>query len=486
MKILDKYILTQFIKTFLSVFIVLMFILILQAIWLYIKELAGKDLDFETVAKFMMYTVPLIVPLALPLSIIVASIMVFGNLAENYEFAAMKSNGISLQRAMRSLMIVIVAIGVVSFFFANTVIPWGNLKQKNLRNNIARKAPSMAIGEGTFNQIGDVNIKVGKKSGDRGQYLTDVIIHKKNPLKYGNYTVIKSTNGELKSSLKSNIIQLVLEDGNYYEDMYPQDLARSATSPFIKTAFEEYTFNIDVSKLNSSVNIDEEVVTDNQKMLRMDELATSIDTFSFQLTENLKIYRNSQFDTWSPNSFTAIAKRQQTDTTVILQGSANFMKAFSNTSKLAIYENALNSIKRQTAAVNNRAEQMNIEGNRITKFEMEIHKKFVLGVACVLLFFIGAPLGAIIKKGGLGLPLVIAVVFFLTYHFIGIFAEKTASEGAMPAWLGAWLSTLIIFPIGVYITYKATNDQPLIEINSSITSFFERFKKRPQAPKTVR
>jgi lipopolysaccharide export system permease protein len=162
------------------------------------------------------------------------------------------------------------------------------------------------------------------------------------------------------------------------------------------------------------------------------------------------------------------------------------MKAFSNTSKLAIYENALNSIKRQTAAVNNRAEQMNIEGNRITKFEMEIHKKFVLGVACVLLFFIGAPLGAIIKKGGLGLPLVIAVVFFLTYHFIGIFAEKTASEGAMPAWLGAWLSTLIIFPIGVYITYKATNDQPLIEINSSITSFFERFKKRPQAPKTVR
>jgi lipopolysaccharide export system permease protein len=278
----------------------------------------------------------------------------------------------------------------------------------------------------------------------------------------------------------------VLEDGNYYEDMYPQDLARSATSPFIKTAFEEYTFNIDVSKLNSSVNIDEEVVTDNQKMLRMDELATSIDTFSFQLTENLKIYRNSQFDTWSPNSFTAIAKRQQTDTTVILQGSANFMKAFSNTSKLAIYENALNSIKRQTAAVNNRAEQMNIEGNRITKFEMEIHKKFVLGVACVLLFFIGAPLGAIIKKGGLGLPLVIAVVFFLTYHFIGIFAEKTASEGAMPAWLGAWLSTLIIFPIGVYITYKATNDQPLIEINSSITSFFERFKKRPQAPKTVR
>ncbi|MDP5101471.1 MAG: LptF/LptG family permease [Nonlabens sp.] len=485
MKILDRYILTQFIKTFLGVFIVLMFILILQSIWLYIAELAGKDLDFETIAKFMMYTVPLIVPLALPLSIIVASIMVFGSLAENYEFAAMKSNGISLQRAMRSLMIVIVGIGVISFFFANTVIPWGNLKQKNLRNNIAKKAPSMAIGEGTFNQIGDVNIKVAKKSGEANEFLNDVIIHKKNPLRYGNYTVIKSKRGELKSSLKSNVIQLVLEDGNYYEDLYPQDLARSASSPFVKSEFEEYVFNIDVSKLNSSVNIDEEVVTDNQKMLRMDELATSIDTFSVQLTENLKLYRNSQYNKWSPNAFTAMIKRQQLDTTAVLTSSEDFMKKLGNTSQLAIYENALNNISRQRAAVSNRVEQVKVEDNRIRKFEMEIHKKFVLGVACIILFFIGAPLGAIIKKGGMGLPLVIAVVFFLTYHFIGIFAEKSASEGAMPAWLGSWMSTLIIFPIGIYITYKATSDQPLIEINSSITSFFERFKKKPKLPKTV-
>lgn len=463
----------------------LMFILILQSIWLYIKELAGKDLDFTTIAKFMMYTVPLIVPLALPLSIIVASIMVFGNLAENYEFAAMKSNGISLQRAMRSLMIVIVGIGFISFFFANTVIPWGNLKQKNLRNNIAKMAPSMAIGEGTFNQIGDVNIKVGKKSGENKEFLNDVIIHKKNPVSIGNYTVIKSETGELKSSLKSNVIQLVLEDGNYYEDLYPRDLARSASSPFVKTEFKEYIFNIDVSKLNSAVNVDEEVVTDNQKMLRMDELATSIDTFALQLNENLKLYRDSQNAKWSPNVYTAIVARQITDSTVVLNSDKNFMAEFSNDSKLNVYENALNSLKRQTAAVSNRIEQVQIEKNRISKFEIEIHKKFVLGAACIILFFIGAPLGAIIKKGGMGLPLVIAVVFFLAYHFIGIFAEKAASEGAMPAWLGAWLSTLIIFPMGIYITYKATKDQPLVEFNSTISSFFNRFKKRPPAPKTV-
>lgn len=463
----------------------LMFILILQSIWLYIKELAGKDLDLETIAKFMMYTVPLIVPLALPLSIIVASIMVFGNLAENYEFAAMKSNGISLQRAMRSLMIVIVCIGFVSFLFANTVIPWGQLKQKNLRGNIARKAPSMAIAEGVFNQLGDINIKVTKKTGERGEFLTDVLIHKKNPNKFGNYTVIKSETGELKSSLKSNIIQLVLENGNYYEDMYPQDLARSANSPFIKTAFKQYTFNVDVSKLNNSVNIDEVAVTDNHKMLRIDELSTSIDTFSLQLNDNLSLYRNSQYDKWAPESYTQLAKRQLVDTTTTLNKYAGFLNKMDNFTQLSVYENAINSVLRQQAAVSNRVLQMKAEHNRLSSFEMEIHKKFVLGVACVILFFIGAPLGAIIKKGGIGLPLVIAVLFFLSYHFIGIFAEKAASEGAMRAWLGAWMSTLIIFPIGIYITYKATTDQPLITTSNSWNRVINTLKNRLSPAKTT-
>ncbi|WP_211280405.1 LptF/LptG family permease [Nonlabens tegetincola] len=179
MKILDRYILTKFTKTFLSVFIVFTFILVLQAIWLYIKALAGKDLDAETIFLFLYYNIPLTIPLSLPLSVLLAALLVFGEMAENYEFAAMKSNGISLQRAMRSLTIIILSIGITSFFFANTVIPWGNLKQKNLINNIKRMKPAMAIVEGSFEQLGDYNIKVTKKSGDNGRFLEDVIIHKK-------------------------------------------------------------------------------------------------------------------------------------------------------------------------------------------------------------------------------------------------------------------------------------------------------------------
>lgn len=453
MKILDRYILSQYIKTFLSVFIVLMFILILQAIWLYIKELAGKDLDIITIVKFLYYSTPVAVPIALPLSVLLAAILVFGNMAENYEFAAMKSNGISLQRAMRSLTIVILGIGITSFLFANSVIPWGHLKQRNLRGNIAKMKPAMAIGKGTFNQLGDINIKVADKSGENGKFLTDVIIHKKNPRKNGNYTVIKSKRGELKSSLKSNVIQLVLEEGNYYEDLYLLQPRKAKSSPFVKSYFDTYTLNIDVSQLNK-VDVDEESVTDNHRMLKINELYNRIDTFSLALSNNYKIYRNNQHNAWAPK---ALDNRVELDS--IKSNPDDFLASLSIHNQRRALDVALSKMRSQRAAVKNREAQLKGEASRLAKHEIEIHKKYVLGVACIILFFIGAPLGAIIKKGGMGLPLVVATLFFLTYHFIGIFAEKAATEGAFPAWLGAWMSTFIIFPIGIYLTYRATTDQ---------------------------
>lgn len=453
MKILDRYILSQYIKTFLSVFIVLMFILILQAIWLYIKELAGKDLDVITIVKFLYYSTPVAVPIALPLSVLLAAILVFGNMAENYEFAAMKSNGISLQRAMRSLTIVILGIGITSFLFANSVIPWGHLKQRNLRGNIAKMKPAMAIGKGTFNQLGDINIKVADKSGENGKFLTDVIIHKKNPRKNGNYTVIKSKRGELKSSLKSNVIQLVLEEGNYYEDLYLLQPRKAKSSPFVKSYFDTYTLNIDVSQLNK-VDVDEESVTDNHRMLKINELYNRIDTFSLALSNNYKIYRNNQHNAWAPKT---LDNRVELDS--IKSNPDDFLASLSIHNQRRALDVALSKMRSQRAAVKNREAQLKGEASRLAKHEIEIHKKYVLGVACIILFFIGAPLGAIIKKGGMGLPLVVATLFFLTYHFIGIFAEKAATEGAFPAWLGAWMSTFIIFPIGIYLTYRATTDQ---------------------------
>ncbi|WP_438969182.1 LptF/LptG family permease [Nonlabens sp.] len=479
MKILDRYILKQYIKTFLSVFIVLMFILILQAIWLYIKELAGKDLDVVTIVKFLYYSTPVAVPIALPLSVLLAAILVFGNMAENYEFAAMKSNGISLQRAMRSLTIVILGIGITSFLFANSVIPWGHLKQRNLRGNIAKIKPAMAISKGTFNQLGDINIKVADKSGENGEFLTDVIIHKKNSMKSGNRTVIKSKRGELKSSLKSNVIQLVLEDGNYYEDLYFRQLSKNKTSPFVRSSFDSYTLNIDVSKLNK-VDINDETVTDNHRMLKINELYNRIDTFSLALTNNYKIYRTNQHNTWSPN---IINRRVKLDT--VKENPEDLLASLEIFNQRRAIDAAMSKIRSQKSSVKNRESQLKGEESRLAKHEIEIHKKYVLGIACIILFFIGAPLGAIIKKGGMGLPLVVATIFFLTYHFIGIFAEKAATEGAFPAWLGAWLSTFIIFPIGIYLTYRATTDQGIFSNEFSFAKLFSKFKKRPKSPSTI-
>lgn len=459
-----------------------MFILILQAIWLYIKDLAGKDLDMITIAKFMMYTIPVIVPLALPLSILLASIMVFGNMAENYEFAAMKSNGISLQRAMRSLIIVVGVLGVTSFFFANTVIPWGHFKQGNLRRNIVNKKPAMAIGVGSFNQIGDINIKVDKKSGDRGQYLHDVLIHKKNRKRNGNYTVIKSEKGELKSSLKSNIIQLVLINGNYYDDLFPENAQKRRSSPFVRSYFDSYTLNIDVSALNKD-NLDEASVTDNHRMLKIHELQTSIDSFTTKYNNNLSTYHRQQHKRWAPELFkTRIGK----DIEIAEKEIGNdFITELSIYDQRRTIENTINKLKQQRSALKNRIFQLSEEHKRIAKHEIEIQKKFVLGAACIILFFIGAPLGAIIRKGGMGLPLVIATLFFLAFHFINIFAEKAAVEGAFPTWVGAWMGTLIIFPIGILLTYRATTDQGFFDLGGAVESLFSRFKKKPKNPSTA-
>lgn len=199
MKILDRYILVSYLKTFVSVFIILMFIFVLQTIWLYISELAGKDLDTWIVLKFLWFVSPRLIPLVLPLTILVTSLMVFGSFAENYEFAAMKSTGISLQRAMGSVIGFIGVLSITAFFFANNVIPYSEYKWQNLRRNIAQFKPSMVISEGQFSQIGDLfNIKVEKKTGDRGQFLKDVTIHKKSENRpSGNFTTIKAENGEI-------------------------------------------------------------------------------------------------------------------------------------------------------------------------------------------------------------------------------------------------------------------------------------------------
>jgi lipopolysaccharide export system permease protein len=461
-KILDRYILITFLRTFFSVFIIFMFIFVLQGVWLYIAELAGKDLDVSVTAKFILYYMPKLIPLVVPLTILLSSIMVFGNFAENYEFAAMKSTGISLQRAMRSLSVFIIALGIGCFFFANNVIPWGEYNFYNLRRNIAKVKPALAIAEGQFNEIGNINIKVDKKTGDRDQFLEGVIIHQKSTVRQGNYKVIVSEKGELKSSTDSNILQLELINGNYYEEVLNKDTRKNINKPHAKSYFDNYIINVDLEILNSE-DLNEKDHTSRYNMLNVQQLKFTIDSLKkmrkddyYALSETL--YNRSNYDALNRNI-------DSTNTDSLYIGK-NILDIFSIKNKIQIVNLAINSSNSTQQIIDSNKKTFETKAIWMNRHTIALHDKFVLAFACIILFFVGAPLGALIRKGGLGLPMVIAIVLFLTYHFFGIFAKNSAKTGSFSPIIGSWLSTAVMLPLSIYLTTRATNDKGVFQFDA--------------------
>ena len=464
MKILDRYILITYLKTFFSVFIILMLIFVLQSVWLYINELAGKDLELDIIAKFLLYVSPRIIVLVLPLTILLSSIMVFGSFAENYEFAAMKSTGISLQRAMRSLGVFIFGLSIITFFFANNVIPSAEFNFYNLRRNIAKKKPAMAIAKGQFNQVGDlINIKVKDKSGDRGQYLEEVIVHKKKNKNDGNHTTIIAETGELISHDDSNVLELVLFNGNYYEQLQPKNRdTREKNRPFVKSTFEKNTFYIDLAQIDN-VDFDNKTVTARYSMLNIKELDYTIDSIKINKKNNIDKLAFELYGRTSAPGLNLNIEKKDIDT--VYQGN-NVMELFTIGQKAQLVGNAISSVN---STLNNiiqpkKRTQVGFDKN-LNKHIISYYEKFALAIACIILFFIGAPLGALIKKGGIGLPIVIAIVLFLTYHFIGIAAKNSAEDNSIDPVIASWLSTIIMLPLSIYLTNRATKDRSLFELD---------------------
>lgn len=490
MKILDRYILLTYLKTFFVVLILLTIIMVFQTVWLYISELAGKDLSYWVIGRFLLYFTPSLMPLILPLTILVTSVMTFGAFAENYEFAAMKSAGISLQRAMRGLIIFILLIGWLAFFFANNIIPLAEYKSINLRKNIAQLEPAMAIVEGAFNDLTDnFNIKVEKKSGENDQFLHDIIIHKKPAAGRGDYTVIKAKHGELQGSTESNILSLVLYDGNYYNDIYKKKFSERKKEPFAKSYFEEYTINIDLSGFND-VDLGDENYTNSRKMLKINELKIEIDSLSKDLNkdmQNLKqsVYIRNGFAALFPKTNTAnLTKKLKKpfDTLKVeeakeIEVSEDILAGFDNAKKRLILNTAMGSLNNLISTITSKERNFKQKNENLNKYEISLHNKYVIGVASVILFFVGAPLGAIIRKGGVGLPLVVAVLLFLTYHFIGVFARNSAENGAIEPWIACWLSTAIMLPLGIYLTYRATTDQGFFNTDGFLQPFKRLLQK---------
>ena len=449
-----------------------MLIFLLQSVWLYISELAGKDLDISIIIKFLTFVSPRLVILILPLTILLSSIMVFGKFAENYEFAAMKSTGISLQRAMRSLTVFILFIAIITFFFSNNVNPVAEYNFHNLRKNISKVKPTMAIAEGQFNQIGQINIKVKNKSGDKGQYLNDIIIHQKKE-KVGNYTVIKSESGEISSSLNSDILQLKLFNGNYYDEVISTDYKQRDKKPHLKSYFKEYILNINLAEINN-VDFDDKDDVNRYTMLSITDLDITIDSLLIKRKEDYKLISSKMHNRSNALVLNDNVKTKIVDT--IYKGE-NFYDLFKLKKQVQLFDLAISSINSTNSIIkSNRIIQAYRQKN-INKHIITLHDKFAISFACIILFFIGAPLGALIRKGGFGLPLVISIILFLVYHFIGIFSKNLAEDSSISPIIASWLSTIIILPISMYLTNRATKDRSTFNFDNFYkiaNNFFNR------------
>lgn len=442
----------------------------MQAVWVFIAELAGKDLDILLIAKFLLFYSPKMMPMVLPLSILLASIMTFGSFAENYEFAAMKASGISLKRAMKSLTVFILLLSVLAFFFSNNVIPAAEYKFLNLRRDIVQTKPAMAIAEGQFSDIVDYNIKVDKKSGEKGEKLEGITIHKKATNGIGNNIVIKAKNGLLVNQEESDMLQLILYNGNYYENIIPKKYAERNRVPFIKASFKKDIINIDLSKLNTDE--DDSNITNTNAMLNVSELTYTLDSLNKNYKKDIVSFAENIYQRTGVTSFTKPAVGTKKDSIV-----PDLLNVLSNSEKVRVLEIASSNVESSRFSIDGTNVEMEYKQKNINNHWLALYEKFVIAFACILMFFIGAPLGAIIRKGGLGLPIVFAVLIFITFHFINTFGRKVAQENGIPPFLGSWMSSLVLSPLAILLTYRATNDIGLINMDVILTPIQKGFQK---------
>ena len=457
MKILDKYILKFYLTRFIGVFAICFLIFIIQTFWLYIDELAGKGLDIFTIGKFFLYFSPKLVPLVLPLSILLASLMTYGTLSENYEFIAMKSNGISVIRSMIALLIFHIFLGIGAYSFSNNIVTVGELKSYNLRKNLAKLKPTLSIREGIFNDIGNMNIKVNKKYGDNDQFLEDIILHTISDDAI-NRVVVKAERGEVKNE-NEGYLQLVLRNGNRYEDLETSKAADREKFPFTKASFDEYILNIDISEFNN-VDLNEENYRSTYKMQKINELNKNFDTLSLKFNEDKIIFGRS-FISNHPIKKLPNLNKPQIDS-LELNIELNFMnllkdpEVYELNSLLNMADEEVNIYMRQ---LSNKKRTFFLQEKLINLHKLTINERYSIIFACIFLFLIGASLGSIIRKGGLGLPLVLSIIIFLTYHYIGVFGKNAAEDSTLSPFIGSWMSTFIIAPFAIYLTKLVSTDR---------------------------
>lgn len=474
MKILNRYILKSFLSPFLATFFVILFVLIMQALWLQFDKIAGKGIGLVIILKFLGYMALMVAPTALPIAILLSSIMALGALAENYEFAAIKSAGISLQRFIRPLIILMFVLSIGNFLFLNYVFPYASLKSKNLIYNMRMKEPGLALVPGTFNtEIPNYSIKFDEKFGKDENFLRNVLIYELRSNAVNN-KVITAKRGEIISEEGSRYLTLVLEDGFYYEDIIGNKSTQVVRKKmaFTKAHFDKYEVNIDVSNIGDFDPDDVKYKT-GKEMLSLKQLEFYIDSLQTPYKEFIGNRAQRLYLSLKGGDLTK-------DTVMDSPLKPQIMDNFSDKSLRMLVDNAYITAQGNVDNLSNFKDTLKDRQKIINGYNTEFHKRIAFSVACLVLFFVGTPLGSIIRKGGFGLPMIIAIVIFVVYFFISTLGKNMAESNTVSPFIGGWLATFVLLPFGILLMIRATNDKGIFNIDAflqPITNFINKLFK---------
>ena len=465
LKKLDILVIKAFVGPFIATFFITVLVLLMQFFWLWVDDFVGKGISISVLFEFIWYQSAVLVPLALPLAILLSSIMTFGNLGESYELVAIKSAGISLLRFMRPLLFVTLLICGVAFAFSNNIIPVATLKSRTLLYDIVRSNPSFDLKEGVFyDRIPGFAIKIGQK--ERDSIIKDVIIYEQGTASQDNFII--ASNGVMRATENRRFIEFILFDGWRYEER-----GNPPSTEYIRLGFKEYKRMFDISSLGLQQRTADSVNKNNARMLSMRQLSVAIDSMKKQKNNIGARVKSEVFSQFAFSKFMDSAWKNESPV-------KNKAKSFDEYIPDSIQTNVTERIttKLNTATVNT---QMLIDQDVPQKkslwgYEVEWHKKLMLSFSCLVLFLIGAPLGSIIRKGGLGSPLIFAIVFFMLFYFSSTSGEKAAREGSLSPFAGTWLSTFILLPIGLFLVYSAMRDSQMFN-----KEFYFRFARNFKA-----
>lgn len=483
MKKLDKLVVKSFIGPFVLTFCIAQFVLVMQFLWKYVDDLVGKGLSNTILFELLLYASARLVPLALPLAVLLASIMTYGALGENYELTAVRSAGVSLLRFMRALIITVTGISIFAFFFSNNLLPMANLKFGALLYDIRHQKPTVAVKPGIFySGIDGFYIKVQSKD-DETNTLYGITVYDHTSGK-GNDHVILAEKGTMTQDEQALALTLKLENGKQYREIDPKDQRPDdpdrKSYEMISTTFKSWEKRFDLSqfKLNRT---DENFFKDLKQMLNLQQLFAEIDTIHIEenslkagLHSSLAPYNNFLklgIDTAGINPNVKAASFASVTALVV---------PYDRATQLQIYERALNKARNIKNFTDVTEKQLTYKERDFVSHMVEVYRKFTLSVACLVLFFIGAPLGSIIRKGGLGWPLFYSVIFFILYHVTSIIGEKLSENNLLTPFGGMWLSTFILLPVGFFLTMKASSDSKIYS-----TEYYRNFVGRLFNKKTT-